>query len=142
MILCTTKMNLIFNKKVLILKTKTCTQNRPYNTKFAENTSTLYFLIISSIWKAGAHILITSALASGLREIAQPSLLESTITGLSRKSGRKMRSQDLSKAFDNSCYQKLDIIKGNFIKLLVIKYLKAIFWIFTYDNIKYFLSLH
>lgn len=45
---------------------------------------------------------------------------------------------NLSKAFDKSYYQKLNFIKTYFVKVLLIKHLKIVLQIFSYDNIKYF----
>ena len=44
--------------------------------------------------KAGAPILIPSALASWLRAMAQPSLLDSTSTGTPTRRGSNTRSQE------------------------------------------------
>ncbi|BEV05411.1 hypothetical protein [Chryseobacterium gambrini] len=62
--------------------------------------------------KAGAAIGIPRSLASLLLETTQPSLLESTTTGLFSSFGSSVLSQELSKAFDKSAYQKLGIIKS------------------------------
>ena len=50
--------------------------------------------ISSRSWKAGAPILMPSALTSALRAIAQPSLFDSTSTGTPSRRGSNTRSQE------------------------------------------------
>ena len=61
-----------------------------------------------SISKKLAPILIPSAFASLLLEIAQPSLFERTITGFPSRSESKIRSQELCNNLHNSCERVFD----------------------------------
>ena len=65
----------------------------PYNSKFALNETTPCCLVSSRNLNAGAPIGMPSALASLLRDTAQPSLLLRTTTGFPSRSGRNRRSQ-------------------------------------------------
>ena len=55
---------------------------------------------------------IPRALASLEREITQPSLLESTTTGLLRNDGSKTRSQETKKLLQSRRANNLGILKG------------------------------
>ena len=74
----------------------------PYNAMFPENTATPCFSTRSLILKKGAPILIPRALASLLRAIAQPSLLESTMMGFPCRSGLKTLSQETKKLLQSA----------------------------------------
>ena len=65
----------------------------PYSAKLADRPTRPASRCQCRIWNHGAPILMPKALASLLRAIAQPSLLDSTTTGLSCKRGWNTRSQ-------------------------------------------------
>ena len=86
-----------------ILRTS-CTRRdmSPYRAKLEENTATWPFSTISRILNRGSPILMPRALASSLRATAQPSLLDSTMTGFPYRSGRKTRSHEAKKLLQSA----------------------------------------
>ena len=74
----------------------------PYRAILPEKIVTPSRLTISLILKSGAPICMPNALASLLRAMAQPSLLDKTMTGRPFRSGRNNLSQETKKLLQSA----------------------------------------
>lgn len=73
-----------------------------YKGKLPENAMTSRYLCNPFTLNQGSPIRIPSLFASSLREITQPSLLDSTTIGLPSRSGRNTRSHETKKLLQST----------------------------------------